>query len=74
MTSQSDLETIAIHILSNISQSKDNQTMKFGQSKEYNMKNIFLKIWRKWDIERVIPDLFSFFRKALSGKSKWSAA
>ena len=25
------LQTIAIHILPNISQSKDNQTMKFGQ-------------------------------------------
>ena len=42
MTSQSDLETIAIHILSNISQSKDNQTMKFGQSIEFNKINTFL--------------------------------
>ena len=31
MTSQSGLQTIAIHILPNISQSKDNQAMKFGQ-------------------------------------------
>ena len=29
--------------MSNISRSKDNQTIKFGQLIEYNMKNIFLK-------------------------------
>ena len=31
MTSQFGLQTIAIHILPNISKSKDNQKMKFGQ-------------------------------------------
>ena len=43
MTSQPGLQTIAIHILSYISQSKDdNQTMKFGQLIEYNEeKNLF---------------------------------
>ena len=35
--------TIAIHILSNISRSKDNQIMKFGQLIEYNIRKIFLK-------------------------------
>ena len=35
--------TIAIHILPNVSKSKGNQTMKFGQLIEYNMRNIFLK-------------------------------
>ena len=34
--------TIAIHMLSNI-RSKDNQTMKFGQLIEYNIRNIFLE-------------------------------
>ena len=29
------------YILSNISRSKSNQTVKFGQLLEYNMKNIF---------------------------------
>ena len=29
-----------IHILYNISRSKDNQTIKFGQLLEYNMRNI----------------------------------
>ena len=31
MTSLPGLQTIGIHILPNISQSKDNQKMKFGQ-------------------------------------------
>ena len=48
MMSQPGLETIAIHILSNISQSKGNQIMKFGQLIEYNKKNIFLqKLYEK---------------------------
>ena len=48
MTLQPGSQTIAIHILPNISQSKDNQTMKFGQLIEYNNRNIFLqKLCRK---------------------------
>ena len=35
MASQPGLQTIAIHILSNISQIKGNSTMKFGQLIEY---------------------------------------
>ena len=31
MTSQPEKQTITIHILTNISRSKDNQAMKFGQ-------------------------------------------
>ena len=42
MASQRGLQTIARHILSNISQSKGNQTMKFGQLIKYNKTNIFL--------------------------------
>ena len=42
LTSQPGKQTIATHILTNISRSKDNQAMKFGQLIEYNMKNIFL--------------------------------
>ena len=40
MTSQPGQQTIAIHILHNISRSNDNQIMKFGQLIEYNMRNI----------------------------------
>ena len=35
--------TIAIHILPNISRSKDNQTMKFGHLIEYNIRNLFIE-------------------------------
>ena len=44
MTSQPEKQTIAIHILPNISISKTNQTVKFGQLIECNMRNIFLEI------------------------------
>ena len=48
MTSQSGSQTIAIHVLPNISQSKSNQKMKFRQLIEYNKRNIFLqKLWGK---------------------------
>ena len=41
MTSQPGQQTIAIHILPNISRSKGNQAMKFGQVIE-DKTNIFL--------------------------------
>ena len=41
MTSQPGYQTIVIHILPNISRSKDRQTLKFGQLIEYKMRNIF---------------------------------
>ena len=41
-----------MHMLLNISRSKDNQTMKFGQLIECNMRNIFLeKSYTKCDGE-----------------------
>ena len=43
MTSQPGEQTIAIHIMSNISRSKGNQAIKFGQLLEYNMRNIFVE-------------------------------
>ena len=43
MTSQPGLQTIATHTLPNISQSKGNQTVKFGQLIEYIKRNIFLQ-------------------------------
>ena len=43
MSSQPGLQTIAINILPNISRSKGNETMKFGQLIEYNMRNIFVE-------------------------------
>ena len=43
MASQSGKQTIVIHILPNISRSRGNQTIKFGQLIEYNMRQIFLE-------------------------------
>ena len=43
MMPQPGQQTIVIHILPDISLSKGNQAMKFGQLIEYNMKNIFLE-------------------------------
>ena len=64
MTSRPGLQTIPIHILLHISQSKGNQTMKFGQLIEHNKRNIFVqKLWGKWG-KATILDLFLFFKKA----------
>ena len=57
MTSQPALQIIATQILPNISQSKGNQTMKFGQLIEYNNRNIILKIYDKNEVGRLVPDL-----------------
>ena len=43
MTSQPGKQTIAKHILTNISRNKGNQTMTFGQLLEYNIRNNFLE-------------------------------
>ena len=43
MASQPGKQTFAIHILSYISRSKDNQTVEFGQLIEYNTRKIFLE-------------------------------
>ena len=42
MTSQPGLQTIAIHTLPNISQSKNNEIMKCGQLVEYNKRHTSL--------------------------------
>ena len=44
MASQPGLQTIAIQILPNISQSKGNKTMKFGQLIEYFSPKIMQKM------------------------------
>ena len=41
ITSQTEQQIITIHLLPNISRSKSNHAMKFGQLTEYNMGNIF---------------------------------
>ena len=43
MMSQPGSQTIAIHILPDIAQSKGNKTMRFGQLIEHKKRNIFLQ-------------------------------
>ena len=75
MTSQSGLQTIVIHILPNISQRKDNQSMKIGQLIEYNKWNIFIqKLFGKWGRETSSRPSFIFSRNLIWAESKWSKA
>ena len=54
MTLQPEKRTIAIHKMSNISLSKDNQPMKFSQLIEYKMKKMFLeKSFTKFEGETI---------------------
>ena len=60
MTSQPGKQAIVIAILTNISRSKGNQAMKFGQSTEYKTRSIFEKkknIYKIW--QRVMSRPFS---------------
>ena len=63
MAPQSGFQIIAIYILPNISQSKVNQTMKFGQIIEYNKRILFLKYYAESEARRLVPDLFLYFKK-----------
>ena len=58
MASQPGKQTIAIHTFPNISRSKTNQTIKFSQLIECNMKNFFLKNHTRDVVEKPLPDLF----------------
>ena len=64
--SQPNQQRIIIHMLPNISQSKGNQTMKFGLLIEYNKRNVFLqKSCTKNEAGRLVPNHILFFKKAL---------
>ena len=58
MTLKTWKKRIAIHILPNISRSKGNQTMKFGQLIEHNWDTFSLKE----HTESMVKKLFSFFQ------------
>ena len=55
-------QTVTIHILPNISRSKDNQTMKFGQLIEYNNNTFLQKSCRKWGRETSSRSFFVFLK------------
>ena len=58
MRSQPGKQTIAIHTLLNISRTKGNQTIKFGQLIKYNIRNIFLENHTQNVAEKLFPDPF----------------
>ena len=58
MTSQPDQQTILIHIMPNTSRGKGNQTIKFGQLIECNMRNIFLEKSYTNVVEKLVPNPF----------------
>ena len=59
MTSQPGKQTIAKHILSNISRNKGNQAMKCGQLIEYiTWEKIFLKNHTQNVVDVLFPDRF----------------
>ena len=62
MTSQAGAQTITINILPDISKCKSNQRMKLGQLIEYDVRNIFQKLCRKWDRKTSSRPLL-FFKK-----------
>ena len=67
MTSQPGKQTIAIHILPNISRSKSHQAMKFGQLIEYLMRNIFLeKLYTKCCGETIPRPFFKISKLNIS--------
>ena len=56
--SQPGKQTIVIHVLASILRNTDNQAMKFGKLREYNMKIIFLKNHTQNVVEKLAPELF----------------
>ena len=57
MTSQPEKQTIEIHILPNISRSKGNQKIKFGQLIEY-WKTLLLKNLKQNVVRKLFPHPF----------------
>ena len=56
MTSQPGYQTIAAHILPNISRSKGKQAMKFGQLIECNIRKFLLENHIQNVLEKLFPD------------------
>ena len=64
MTPQPGHNLVNKQLLPNISQSKDNQTMKFGQLIE-NSRYFFSKSYAENEARRLVPHFFLFFKKTL---------
>ena len=71
MMSQTGKQIIAIYILLNISKSKGNQTVKFGQKMECNMRNIFFEKSYAICDGKTIPRLFFKKNEHVSGSMSY---
>ena len=58
MTSYNRKQIIALHVFPNISRSKENQTKKFGQLIEYNIKKKFSENHTQNAVEKLVSALF----------------
>ena len=66
MLLQTGKQITTIYIIPHTSRSKDNQTMKFGQLIEYNMRNcFFFKNYAENEPGRIVPGLVLSFKIAL---------
>ena len=66
-----------MHIMLNISRSKGNQAVKFGQLIEYKVRNIFFEMHAESEARRLVPGvsfLFFFLKKKLYMISKQVAS
>ena len=59
MTLRTGQQIITMHVFLNISRSKGNQAMKFGQLIKYSNN---LKNYAENEAERLVPDLFLFLK------------
>ena len=72
MMSQNRQQMFTRHVLLNVSRGKGNQTMKFGELIEYNMRNIFIeKSYTKYGGE-ASPRPFYKKSKSLSRSTVWN--
>ena len=58
VTSQPEKQTLAIHTVPNISRSKGNQTLKFGQLIEHNIRINFLEYHTQNMVAKLFPEPF----------------
>ena len=63
MTSQTGKQIFTICTMPDISRSKINQVIKFGQLIEYNVKNTFFKSCSKWGMKTTSKHFFVFLKK-----------
>ena len=64
ITSQPGKQAIATHILPNMSRSKSNHILKFGQLTEHNIKIVSLENYTLNVLEKLFPDLFLKIQKS----------